>query len=249
MAEIECRSLRRAFGRLVAVDDVSLCVRSGENVVLRGRSGSGKTTLLRLIAGLERPDAGQIYLDGAQVSGSARHQHPKRRQLGMVFQGLALWPHMSVEAHLDFVLRPRCRSRRERQERRLVWLERVHLIERRKAFPHQLSGGERQRVALARALCIEPAILLLDEPMTGLDAELRAEVLALLQEVTLDRELTTLYVTHYPDEVAPLADRVLTMAGGKLAGGDRAPMSDEELTAQSQAGCEVPMSKEALVCG
>jgi len=191
-------------------------VDDGSVVVLHGPSGSGKTTLLRLIAGLEEPDAGEIHLGDALASRPGFRTPPDRRSLGMVFQTLALWPHMSVAQHLDFVLKGRIRVKVERASRVQAWLEALQLTGREQAYPHELSGGERQRVALARALCIEPGILLLDEPLTGLDRELRSEIRQQLTEIREQRGLTMVYVTHYPEEAEELADAVVRLANGRL---------------------------------
>jgi len=193
--------------------DVSLDVNAGESLVVVGPSGCGKTTLLRLIAGLERPDTGQIRIDGRIVAEARRNiVAPNERQIGFVFQDLALWPHLTVREHLEFVAESAGveRARRTGSIAEVLSLCRIEraLFDRR---PHQLSGGEQQPVALARALVGLPRLVLLDEPFSSLDVELRttlrAEVAALLRRL----QLTAIYVTHDRGDVESLADRTMTI--------------------------------------
>jgi ABC-type Fe3+/spermidine/putrescine transport system ATPase subunit len=195
------------------IADLSLEVASGESVVVLGPSGSGKTTLLRVIAGLERPDAGEIWLDGRRVAASGRNIVPaNERRIGFVFQDLALWPHRTVRGNLEFVAESGGIERAERSARiaevcRLCKVEAAHV----NRYPHQLSGGEQQRVALARALVASPRLLLLDEPFSSLDPELRE---GLRQELTLLRRqlrLTAMCVTHDRADALTLADRTITL--------------------------------------
>jgi len=195
------------------IEDVSFDMSSGESVVVLGPSGSGKTTLLRLIAGLERPDAGEIWLDGRKVAEPKRNiVAANERRIGFVFQDLALWPHLSVRGNLDFVAESAGIGRQERRARIEEVLRHCRVesgfAER---YPHQLSGGEQQRVALARALVASPQILLLDEPFSSLDPDLRATLRGELSSLRRNLEITAIYVTHDRDDAAALADRTMTI--------------------------------------
>ena len=184
MPKIAADNLTKSYGGAPILNAVSFALPDGQWSLIQGQSGAGKTTLIRLIAGLERPDAGSIRFDTKVVSSPKGLIPPEQRGIGMVFQTIALWPHMTVEQHLDFVLRARTRNRKERRRTIHKWLEYLHLADRRKTLPHELSGGEKQRVALARAMCVRPAILLLDEPFTGMDSSLRTELLDLVYTLT-----------------------------------------------------------------
>lgn len=202
---------RRILGPL------DLCVESGEHVLIVGASGSGKSTLLRSVAGLERPSAGRVEIFGALASEGARQSlAPQERSLGLMFQGAALWPHMSVARTLDFVLRQRGLDKRQRGARAARLLSLVELEGFESRLPGTLSGGERQRLALARALASEPRLLLLDEPMGPLDAELRGALLARLASTQQELGLTILHVTHDPKEARALASRVLRLEAGRV---------------------------------
>ncbi|MGH9324009.1 MAG: ABC transporter ATP-binding protein [Vicinamibacteria bacterium] len=207
----------KRFRNRAAVDDVSLDVAAGESVVVLGPSGCGKTTLLRLIAGLETPDAGEIRLEGRLVSGGGVFVPPYDRRLGFVFQDLALWPHLTVRKNLGFVMKAVKVPRAERRSRadEILGLVRIEPLSAR--YPHELSGGEQQRVALARALVGRPRLLLLDEPLSSLDPDLRALLRAELRELSRGLELTSIYVTHDREDAAVLADRVLEMRRGRLS--------------------------------
>jgi ABC-type Fe3+/spermidine/putrescine transport system ATPase subunit len=182
-----------------------------------GPSGCGKTTMLRIIAGLEVPDHGQVLLDGTMVSSAGRaHVSPHRRQLGFVFQDLALWPHLTVRQNLDFVLGSMALPRPEQDRRAQGALALVRIEELAGRYPHQLSGGEQQRVALARAIVREPRLLLLDEPLSSLDTELRAELRSELARLQRALNLTTVYVTHDREDAAALADCVVEMRAGRI---------------------------------
>jgi iron(III) transport system ATP-binding protein len=196
---------------------VSLSV-GDERVVVVGPSGAGKSTLLRVVLGLEPLAGGVVRIDGRLASdGSRRLLAPEERGVAMVFQDLALWPHLDVAANLAFALRARGVPRGERDRRVREALSQVRLDGFEARHPGELSGGERQRVAIARALVTDPVALLLDEPLANLDVVCKQELLALLAEVTRDRRLPTLHVTHDPAEAAALGDRIAVLEGGALA--------------------------------
>jgi iron(III) transport system ATP-binding protein len=206
-------------GRRAVVDCVSLEVVAGETLVILGPSGCGKTTLLRLVAGLDVPDEGEIWIEGRQVARPGRNlDAPRDRRVGFVFQDLALWPHLTVRAHLTFVLGSLGVAKHAWHERveRTLQLVRIDTLANR--YPHQLSGGEQQRVALARALVAEPRLLLLDEPFSSLDPELRGSLRAEVAALQKTLALTTLCVTHDRDDARALASRVVTMAPGRIEG-------------------------------
>jgi iron(III) transport system ATP-binding protein len=210
-------SVTRRYGVLAAVDDLSLDVVAGESVVILGPSGCGKTTVLRLIAGLDRPDAGEIQLDGHTVARAGRNLvPPHERRLGVVFQDLALWPHLTVRANLDFVLGSTGVARAERAERIREVLELVRIDTLAGRHPHQLSGGEQQRVALARALVGRPRLLLLDEPFSSLDPELRVVLRREVQRLRRALHVTSIFVTHDRDDATALADRIVEMRQGHV---------------------------------
>lgn len=206
----EVRGLTKRFGEVTAVADFSLAVADGETVALLGPSGCGKTTVLRIIAGLEQPDAGQVLLAGRDATGWP----PERRGVGLVFQSYALFPHLSVGANVAYGLRFRRGVDRVARVEELLSLVGLSGYERRK--PHQLSAGQQQRVALARALAPEPGILLLDEPLSALDAALRKELRGELRALLGKLGMTALYVTHDQEEALALADRVAVMREGRL---------------------------------
>jgi ABC-type Fe3+/spermidine/putrescine transport system ATPase subunit len=206
----------KRYGHHAAVDGVSLDVHLGESVVILGPSGCGKTTVLRLIAGLERADAGEIWLDGRTVATSGRNLVPPyARQLGYVFQDLALWPHLTVRGNLDFVMgsAPVPQAERAERAREILALVRIEALADR--HPHELSGGEQQRAALARALVGRPRLLLLDEPFSSLDPDLRAALREEVDRLQRALHLTSIYVTHDRDDAAALADRIVEMQEGR----------------------------------
>jgi ABC-type Fe3+/spermidine/putrescine transport system ATPase subunit len=205
----------KRHGDQEVVNRVSLDVAEGEILALLGASGCGKTTTLRLISGLETPDEGEIWIEGARVASAGRNLvPPSARGIGFVFQDLALWPHLSVASSLDFVLASGGVPKRERAKRisDLLRLLRIESLAGR--YPHQLSGGEQQRAALARALVGQPRLLLLDEPMSSLDDDLKAELLIELASLQRSLGVTTIYVTHGRSEAATLAHRVAFMSDG-----------------------------------
>jgi iron(III) transport system ATP-binding protein len=210
--QVERLTLR--YGRLIALEDVSIDVRPGEVLCLLGPSGSGKSSLLRVIAGLERPSGGRVLIDGREVAGPRAFVEPERRAIGMVFQDFALFPHLTVAANVGFGLRGLPRD--EAARRTAAMLARVDLSRYADSYPHLLSGGERQRVALARALAPEPRILLMDEPFSSLDGRLRDRVRRETMDLLRETHTTTLVVTHDPDEAMRIADRIALFGEGRL---------------------------------
>ena len=209
----------KRYGSHLALDDLSLELAPGSAAVILGPSGCGKTTLLRVIAGLERLDGGSVVLNGAPVTADGRIMvPPHERRLGFVFQDLALWPHLSGEGNVDFALATLKFSRGERTRRVHAALSLVQIEHLSKRFPHELSGGEQQRLALARAIAGEPRVLLLDEPLSSLDADLRAVLRAELARLHERLKLTMVYVTHDREDAAVLADQVIEMRAGRIIG-------------------------------
>ena len=209
---LEVRNISRVFGGTRAVDDVSFEVASGELLAIVGASGSGKTTTLRIVAGYERPDAGAVLIDGADITRLA----PQKRNFGMVFQHYALFPHMSVEENVAFGLEARRLTKSMRIERAHNALSSVGLETAGSRAVQSLSGGEQQRVALARALVIEPRVLLLDEPLSNLDPTLRRTMRTDLRSTLRRLHVTALFVTHDQEDAFAIADRVALMRRGKL---------------------------------
>ena len=210
--KIAVRELGKRFGGVVAVEDVSLDVRDGELFTILGPSGCGKTTLLRLVAGFHRPDRGRILFGARDVTDLP----PYARNIGMVFQNYALWPHMTVFQNIAYGLRLRRLQGAELEARVVEGLRKVNLSGLRARYPGQLSGGEQQRVALARALVLNPDILLLDEPLSNLDAKIRTQVRAEIRTLQQELRITTVYVTHDQEEALSLSDRVAVMRDGRL---------------------------------
>jgi putative spermidine/putrescine transport system ATP-binding protein len=204
--------LTRRYGTVVALDNLDLTVRPGELIALLGPSGCGKTTTLRLLAGLEDADAGHINVAGRDIT----RLPASKRDMGMVFQAYSLFPHMTVQQNVAFGLRLRKVSSAERDRRALEMLELVELATQADRYPHQISGGQQQRVALARALAIEPQVLLLDEPLSALDAKVRAQLRDQIRRIQLEVGITTLFVTHDQEEALAIADRVGVMRAGRL---------------------------------
>jgi putative spermidine/putrescine transport system ATP-binding protein len=204
--------LRRTYGTLNALDGLSLDIAPGEMVVLLGPSGCGKTTALRILAGLDRADEGRVEVGGEDIS----HVPANKRDMGMVFQAYSLFPHMTVRDNVAFGLRLRGQDRDRRLARSREMLEMVGLAQFEDRYANQLSGGQQQRVALARALAVEPAVLLLDEPLSALDAKVRVQLREEIRRVQLDVGTTTLFVTHDQEEALAVADRVGVMNSGRL---------------------------------
>jgi ABC-type Fe3+/spermidine/putrescine transport system ATPase subunit len=216
-AAITLRHVTRRFGSHQALHDVTLDIAARESVVILGPSGCGKTTLLRLIAGLDVPDVGEVWLGNVQTAGPGRSLlQTHRRQIGFVFQDLALWPHLTVAGNLQFVLDALKVPRVERSRRINDALSLVRIDGLAARYPHELSGGEQQRVALARALVGSPRLLLLDEPLSSLDAELRAAMRTELARLQRTLAVTTVSVTHDREDAAVLADRVIEMRAGRI---------------------------------
>ena len=196
---------------------LSLSLAPGDYLVLLGPSGSGKSTLLSLVAGFLRPGAGRVLLDGREVSSAARVVPPRRRRIGMVFQDLGLWPHLTVERHLEFVLRANGFRGAERRRRVAAALDLLELRALASAKPDALSGGEAQRLAIGRALVAEPEVLLLDEPLGALDRRLRERLVDAVDDIVRERRLTTVWVTHEFDEARRLGTRVVVLDRGRVA--------------------------------
>jgi len=216
-AAVALRNVTKRFGSQLALDGVTLDVGACESVVVLGPSGCGKTTLLRLIAGLEVPDSGEIWLENVQVAVPGRNLLPPYgRHIGFVFQDLALWPHLTVAGNLEFVLDALTVPRAERHRRIDDALKLVRIDGFARRYPHQLSGGEQQRVALARALVGTPRLMLLDEPLSSLDADLRATMRAELTRLQRTLAVTMVYVTHDREDAAVLADHVIEMRAGRI---------------------------------
>ena len=212
MAIIETKGLKKYFDSVKAVDGIDLAINEGEMLVILGPSGCGKTTLMRMIAGLEKPTEGEIYIDGVEVT----QLPPRNRDISMVFQSYALYPHMTVYNNIAFPLKAKKLSKKYIKEK-VEWAAKIlgigELLERK---PRHLSGGERQRVALCRAMVKEPKILLLDEPLSNLDAKLRATARDELQQFQRQLGITTVFVTHDQIEAMGLGDRIVVMNHGKI---------------------------------
>ena len=207
-------SIGMRFGDVVALDDVSLNVAAGEIMSLLGPSGSGKSTLLRIVAGITRPDTGRVHIAGSEMAGPTVFVEPEHRRVGMVFQDYALFPHLTIAANVAFGLKGRDRTSVSATVSGL--LERVGLSRYASSYPHMLSGGERQRVALARALAPQPRVLLMDEPFSGLDGQLRDRVRRETLELLRETGTTTIIVTHDPGEAMRSADRLALLRDGRL---------------------------------
>ena len=218
MPGVRLDRLRKRFGDVVAIDDISIEFRDGELTSVLGPSGCGKTTTLNTIAGFVDPDGGSICFGDQLVADAATGfaVPPNKRNLGMVFQSYALWPHLSIAENVAYGLKMRNMPRAERDEAVTQSLRRVKLEHCRDRFPHELSGGQQQRVALARAIAYLPPIVLFDEPLSNLDAQLREEMRLELKELHRDIGVTAIYVTHDQAEAMSLSDRIVVMWGGQI---------------------------------
>jgi putative spermidine/putrescine transport system ATP-binding protein len=213
MAYLELQNLHREFaGGVKALDGIEVELGQGEFLSLLGPSGCGKTTALRLVAGFDRPDEGRIVIDGKDITNVA----PAKRDMGMVFQAYSLFPNMTAAQNVEFGLKIRGRNKGERAGRVGELLELVGLGHAGTRYPHQLSGGMQQRVALARALAIEPRVLLLDEPLSALDAKVRVQLREEIRRIQLELGITTLYVTHDQEEALAVSDHVAVMYRGRI---------------------------------
>ena len=214
MSTVTIRRVTKAFGDNVVLKDFDEVFRDGEFVTLLGPSGCGKTTMLRMIAGFEKPTSGEIYIDDQLVSGGKTFVPPEKRGIGMVFQSYAVWPHMNVFDNVAYPLRIRKQSREEVRGAVERVLEIVHLSQYAARLPSQLSGGQQQRVALARALVAEPKLLLLDEPLSNLDAKLRESMRFEIKEIQRRTGITVVYVTHDQTEAMAMSDRIFLINRG-----------------------------------
>ncbi len=212
MAFLEIVGVRKSFGATVAVENFDLTVERGEFVSFLGPSGCGKTTTLRMVAGFEKPTAGRIVIDSVDVT----DMPPNRRNIGMVFQSYALFPNMTVADNIGFGLKIARRPANEIRARVEELLRIIHMPEFGRRYPYQLSGGQQQRVALARALAIQPKLLLLDEPLSALDAKIRASLRQEIREIQRQLGITTIYVTHDQEEAMALSDRIVVMSRGRI---------------------------------
>lgn len=212
MTHLALKNISKHFGDFTAVKDFNLDVRKGEFVSFLGPSGCGKTTTLRMIAGFETPSHGQITIDGVDITEKA----PSQRNVGMVFQSYALFPNMTVAQNIGFGLRIRKEPEDVVQKRVSEMLAIIHLEAKGNSYPYQLSGGQQQRVALARALAIRPSVLLLDEPLSALDAKIRISLRAEIRAIQRELGITAIYVTHDQEEALSISDRIVVMNVGEM---------------------------------
>jgi iron(III) transport system ATP-binding protein len=218
MPGVSLRALTRRYGEVAAVDDLSLDVKPGELVALLGPSGCGKTTTLRLVAGFLAPESGEIWVGERCLSAPGRVVPPEQRRMAMIFQSYALWPHLTVAQNVGYGLRFKPRIDRAERDRRVAEMLRVVQLDGFAGrYPGELSGGQQQRVAVARALVVEPEILLLDEPLSNLDANLREEMRFEIRRLHEKFGITTLYVTHDQAEAMVISDRIAVLERGRVA--------------------------------
>jgi putative spermidine/putrescine transport system ATP-binding protein len=212
MAYLELQHLHKEFGDFTAIQEIDVALEPGEFLSLLGPSGCGKTTALRIVAGFERPTSGRVVVEGKDLT----HVAPNHRDMGMVFQAYSLFPNMNAQDNVEFGLRVRRKPPGERKRKVAELIELVGLSAAAKRYPHQLSGGMQQRVALARALAIEPRVLLLDEPLSALDALVRVQLREEIRRLQTQLAITTLYVTHDQEEALSISDRVAVLNQGSI---------------------------------
>jgi iron(III) transport system ATP-binding protein len=219
MSRVLLERIGKSYETFHAVRELDLEIQEGELVTFLGPSGCGKTTTLRMVAGLEIPTSGRILLGDRVVNDPARQiaVPPEHRHIGMVFQSYAVWPHMRISQNIDYPLRIQKVSRDERERRLEEIVNLVQLKGQEDKWPHQLSGGQQQRVALARGLIMKPSVLLLDEPLSNLDAKLRKSMRSEIRDIQQKLRMTMLYVTHDREEAEAISDRMAVMFGGRLA--------------------------------
>ena len=216
MDKLQLKDLTKKYGDLIVVDKLNLTLRAGEFVSLLGPSGCGKTTTLRMIAGFITPTAGTVEMDGSQMSSATSSLPPERRRMSMIFQSYALWPNMTVEQNVAFGLKMRKVTKADQKSRVARILDVVQLGALSARYPNELSGGQQQRVALARALVVRPDILLLDEPLSNLDANLREEMRGEIRRLHNEFGITSIYVTHDQSEAMTTSDRIAVMHKGRI---------------------------------
>ena len=216
MSTVTVRHITKSFGPNVVLQDFDETFRDGEFVTLLGPSGCGKTTMLRIIAGFEKPTSGELFIDDQLVSGGKAFVPPEKRGVGMVFQSYAVWPHMNVYDNVAYPLRIRKQPGSRIREAVMKVLETVHLSQYADRLPNQLSGGQQQRVALARALVAAPKLLLLDEPLSNLDAKLRESMRFEIKEIQQRSGITVVYVTHDQTEAMAMSDRIFLINRGTV---------------------------------
>jgi len=214
MASVSIQHVTKAFGENVVLKEFNQTIEDGEFVTLLGPSGCGKTTMLRILAGFEKPTSGEVYFDGGLISGGKTFVPPEKRNIGMVFQSYAVWPHMTVSDNVAYPLSIQKKGKDEIRKRVGHVLEIVHLSQYADRMPGQLSGGQQQRVALARALVAEPGLLLLDEPLSNLDAKLRESMRFEIKEIQKKLGVTVVYVTHDQTEAMAMSDRIFLINNG-----------------------------------
>ncbi len=212
MMHLELTQISKSFGSAIAVEDFNLAVAQGEFISFLGPSGCGKTTTLRMVAGFERPTSGTITIDGNDITNTP----PNRRNMGMVFQSYALFPNMTVAQNVGYGLKIAGKTRAEIERRVSELLALIKLEGFARRYPYQLSGGQQQRVALARALALSPQLLLLDEPLSALDAKIRIELRQEIRRIQRQLGITTIYVTHDQEEALSLSDRIVVMCNGRV---------------------------------
>lgn len=216
MASVTITGVTKSFGNVTVLQEFNQKFEDGEFITLLGPSGCGKTTMLRLIAGFEKPSSGEIYIGDKLVSSEKEFLPPEKRGIGMVFQSYAVWPHMNVFDNIAYPLKIQKISKNEIEERVNQVLKIVHLEQYKDRFPSELSGGQQQRVALGRALVAQPEILLLDEPLSNLDAKLREEMRYEIKEITKKLKITVIYVTHDQIEAMTMSNRIVLINKGEV---------------------------------